>query len=45
MKQTRIAYLAFLATLGACLSAHAADSQVHVIPDSQLQQWWHLAQP
>lgn len=44
MKQTLIACLAFLATLGACLSAHAADGQVRVVPDSQLQQWWHLAQ-
>ena len=44
MKRTRIACLAFLATLGACLCAHAADGQVRVVPDSQLQQWWHLAQ-
>lgn len=44
MKRTRIACLVLWATLGACMSAHAADGQVHVVPDSQLQQWWHLAQ-
>ena len=43
MKMTRLTCLAFLATLGACLSAHAADGQVHVVPDSQLQQWWQAA--
>lgn len=40
MKRTRVACLAFVTALGVCLSAHAADGQVHVVPDSQLQQWW-----
>lgn len=43
MKRAHIRCVASLVALTMCMSAQAADGQVHVVPDSQLQQWWQVA--